>query len=323
MKRKISSGAEADFDASIVIATRDRSADLKVTLEHLARAEVPASWRVELLIVDNGSSDDTKAVALSAQLPKLETRYLYEGRRGKSYAYHTAMAAVRGKAMLFTDDDVHVPANWIEAMCGPILDGSADAVQGGVRIAPHLERPWLKGLLRVWVASVEDPVHRPPGLVGANMACGRKALAAAGPFDLRLGPGASGYFEDTAFGWAVERAGLRIAYLPHIAVEHNFDPDRLELQAFLGAAKRMAASRAIIDRDLNPTADGPSAIGLLGQLPGLGWRSLTQLARYAISREPDKGFIARYYFLKLWQASRRQDKNVTVRAPTASVPVTP
>jgi glycosyltransferase involved in cell wall biosynthesis len=68
MKRKISSGAEADFDASIVIATRDRSADLKVTLEHLARAEVPAGWPVELLIVDNGSSDDTKAVARAEAL---------------------------------------------------------------------------------------------------------------------------------------------------------------------------------------------------------------------------------------------------------------
>jgi glycosyltransferase involved in cell wall biosynthesis len=306
MKDKASSGAEADFDVSIVIATRDRSADLKGTLEHLARAEVPAGWRVELLVIDNGSSDDTKAVALAAHLPKLETHYLYEGRTGKSYAYHTAMAAVRGKAILFTDDDIHVPANWIEDMCRPILEGTADAVQGGVRIAPHLDRPWLKGHLRIWVASVEDPVKRPPGLVGANMASGRRALEAAGPFDPRLGPGAAGNFEDTAFGWAVERAGLKIAYLPHVAVEHNFDPERLRLSAFMSAARRMAVSRAIIDHDNDPAAAPPSMIDLLVQLPGLGARCLTQLARYAIRREPDIGFVARYYDLKLWQASRRR-----------------
>lgn len=302
---KLSETGAPDIDVSIVIATRDRSQDLRETLKHLAEARVPAGWRVELLIVDNGSSDDTKAVALAAEFPHLESRYIFEGRKGKSHAYHAAVEAVRGKVMLFTDDDVHVPADWIEAMCGPILDGSADAVQGGVKLAPHLDPPWLKGYLRIWVASVENPSIRPPGLVGANMACSREALAAGGPFDLRLGPGASGFFEDTVFGWRVERAGLRILYQPQIAVEHHFDPDRLGLASFMGTARRMAISRAIVDRDLNPAARRPSIWKLLAQLPGLGVRSLTQLARYAFRREPDVSFLARYYELKLWQESRK------------------
>ena len=300
-----SSKGNPEFDVSIVIATRDRSEDLRGTLAQLARAEVPAGWRVELLIIDNGSSDDTKAVALAAHLPNLECRYIFEGRKGKSHAYHTAVEAVRGRAMLFTDDDVHVPVNWIEAMCTPILDGSADAVQGGVKLAPHLDPPWLKGFVRVWVASVEDPEIKPPGLVGANMACSRKALEVGGPFDLRLGPGASGFFEDTVFGWKVERAGLPILYLPQVAVEHHFDPDRLELSAFMGAARRMAVSRAIVDRDMNPTARRPSILNLLTQLPGLGARILTQAARYALNRQPDGSFLARYYEFKLWQAARK------------------
>ena len=294
-----------DFDVSIVIATRDRCEDLRETLQHLARAKVPTGWRVELLIVDNGSSEDTKSVALAAEFPHLESRYLFEGRKGKSHAYHTAVDAVRGKAMLFTDDDVHVPTNWIEAMCRPILEGSAAAVQGGVKLAAHLDPPWLKGFLRIWVASVENPSTRPPGLVGANMACSREALTVGGPFDLRLGPGASGFFEDTLFGWKLERAGLPILYLPQVAVEHHFDPDRLQLSAFMGTARRMAVSRAIVDRDLNPHARRPSIGKLLPQLPGLGLRSLTQLARYALRREPDGSFIARYYEFKLWQAHRK------------------
>lgn len=293
------------IDVSILIPTRDRCDDLRLTLEHLGRVAVPAGWRVELLVVDNGSSDDTKAVAMSADLPNVEFRYLYDGRKGKSHAFQTGLAEAGGRAVLFTDDDVHVPANWIEAMCGPILNGTADTVQGGVRIAPHLERPWLKGVLRIWAASVEDPVHRPQGLVGANMATSREAIAIAGPFDLRLGPGASGYFEDTVFGWAVERAGLRILYLPDVAVEHNFDPDRLQISAFMGAARRMAISRALVDRDTHPERRPPSIFDLLTQVPGLGARSLTQLGRYLLRREPDPGFMARYYRLKLWQAARK------------------
>ena len=261
------------IDVSILIPTRDRCDHLKATLEHLGRAAVPAGWRVELLVVDNGSSDDTKAVAMAAHLPNLEVRYLYDGRKGKSHAFETGLAAVfGGRAVLFTDDDVHVPANWIEAMCAPIFEGRADAVQGGVKIAPHLERPWLKGVLRIWAASVEDPVRPPQGLVGANMATSREAIAIAGPFDLRLGPGASGYFEDTVFGWAVERAGLKILYLPAVAVEHNFDPDRLQISAFMAAARRMAISRALVDRDTDPERPRPPISALLAQAPGLGAR---------------------------------------------------
>lgn len=304
MTRESTALDAAQFDVSVVICTRDRCDDLRAMLTHLARASVPRDWRVELLIIDNGSSDDTRAVAEAASLPNLHKRYIFEPRKGKGYAYNAALGAARGKVLLFTDDDVHVPVDWIEGMCGPILAGSADAVQGGVKIAPHLDRPWLRGVLRTWVASVEDPVHRPEGLVGANMAFGRKAMAAAAPFDLRLGPGASGYFDDTVFGWAVERAGLKIVYLPAIAAEHNFDPDRLELSAFMGAARRMAVSRAIVDRDIEPGRPRPSLLELLSQLPGLALRGLTQVARYALSREPDPGFVFRYYRLKLWQAAR-------------------
>lgn len=300
------SRAEPDFDVSVVICTRDRQDDLNATLEHLARATVPADWRVELLVVDNGSSDDTKAITTKASLPHLDKRYVFEPRKGKGYAYNAALAQGRGKVFLFTDDDVHVPANWIEDMCRPIFAGTADAVQGGVKIAPHLDRPWLKGLLRIWCAAVEDPVRPPQGLVGANMAFSRKAVDAAAPFDLRLGPGAAGYFDDTLFGWAVERAGLKIHYLPAVAAEHNFDPDRLELSAFMAAARRMAVSRAIVDHDLEPARPRPSLLDLLAQLPGLAASSLIQLGRYAIRREPDPGFLFRYYRLKLWHASRAQ-----------------
>jgi len=41
-------------------------------LAHLADAAVPKGWRVEILIIDNGSSGDTKAVALAARLNKFE-----------------------------------------------------------------------------------------------------------------------------------------------------------------------------------------------------------------------------------------------------------
>src|SRR5258706_4085304 len=250
--RRVAAPPPADVDVSVIICTRDRCDDLRQMLEHLGRARVPDGWRVELLVVDNGSSDDTRAVAETANAPNLERRYVFAPEKGKGYAYNAGLAAARGKALLFTDDDVHVPVDWIERMCAPILDGSADAVQGAIHIAPHLERPWLQGALRTWVAAVESPNEPPEGLVGANMALGRAAIDFAGPFDLRLGPGAAGFFDDTLVGWALQRAGKKILYLPDVAVEHNFAPDPPNLESLMGIARRMAVSRAIVDPSLGP-----------------------------------------------------------------------
>jgi glucosyl-dolichyl phosphate glucuronosyltransferase len=297
----------AGIDVSIIVATKDRCEDLRDMLAHMAQARVPADWRVELIVADNGSSDDTKQVATTAKLPNVTVRYVYEPRRGKAHALTAAIEASTGRALLMTDDDVHVPANWIEDMCRPLLSGEADAVQGGITIAAHLERPWLTGVLRYWVAAVEDPVDPPEGLVGANMACTRAAFDAVGPLDTRLGPGAAGFYEDTVLGWRMEQAGYRKLFLPAVAVEHHFQEDRLTIKAFMASAQRMAAARAIIDEG----AEAPSILSLLPQAPGLAARGLTQLARLALDGRPDAGFMSRYYHFILW---RKRREAATARA---------
>jgi glycosyltransferase involved in cell wall biosynthesis len=299
-----------DRAVSIIICTRNRVDSLRQTLESLGQATVPPGWNIELVVVDNGSTDSTEATVASTTLPNLPIRYVREERKGKGYAYNTGMSAARGQVFLFTDDDVRVPVYWIEAMGRPILDGKADAVQGGIRPAPHLERPWLTGMLRIWLAAVEDPVHPPEGvLVGANMAFGRDALEITGGFDPRLGPGAAGFYEDTLFGWALNRAGKRTSYQPGISVEHHFDPDRLKLASFISIAQRMATSRAIVEKMLDPARARPSVLDLLPKLPRLGFRCMTQTFKYLANRTPDPSFLSHYYQLCLWMALRKEDRD--------------
>lgn len=291
---------------TIIICTRNRSESLRSTLESIGRATVPNDWNVELLVVDNGSTDSTEATVASIPFGNLAIRYVKEQRVGKAYAYNTGIASAHGRILLSTDDDVRVPIDWIEGMCRPILEGDADAVQGGIRIAPHLDRPWLTGALRIWLAAVEDPERPPEGLVGANMAFSREAVGIAGGFDTRLGGGASGNFEDTMFGWMLKRAGQRILYRPRVSVEHHFSPDRLELNSFVRTAKRMAASHAIVMQKLTPTGLRPSLFELLQEMPGLGFRCVTQSIKFLTNRRPDPGFLVRYYRVCLWLALRRK-----------------
>ncbi len=220
---------------SIIIATRNRAAHLEETLHSLLYVSLATLTPHEVIIVDNGSDDATYDLAY--EFPRF--RFLYEARPGKSIACNYAVRQAAGDILLFSDDDVRFPFGWIDAMTAPIAAGEAEAVQGGITIAPHLDRPWLKGMLRTWLAEVGGAV--PVGLVGANMAIRKWAYLDVGGLDERLGPGAAGFYDDTKLGLAIGR----IKHLPSVAVEHHFDASRLSLSAFIKTSKAMARSAKI------------------------------------------------------------------------------
>ena len=53
---------------SIVLATRNRSAQLRRCLESLRTGSLPSGWRAEIIVVDNASLDDTASVVASFQV---------------------------------------------------------------------------------------------------------------------------------------------------------------------------------------------------------------------------------------------------------------
>lgn len=287
-----------DASVTVLICTRNRAESLRLTLDSLAAVAVPAGWAVELIVVDNGSTDHTNEVVAGFSMKGVPVRRVFEPRTGLSVARNTGVAEAKGDVLLFSDDDVRFPADWIEGMGRPILAGEAEAVQGGVRIAPHLERPWLTGALRTWVAAVEDPREGPEGLVGANMAIGAQTVRRLGGFDTRLGAGAAGFFEDTAMGWAVKSGGGRIAYRPDVAVVHHFSEDRLNVATYVSIARRMAESYALVAVGAGGRPDRPSAYSLAAQVPFLGVRVVTQGLRRMVGRGVDAGFIVRYHYFR-------------------------
>src|SRR5258706_9383635 len=129
---------------SIILCTRDRARDLRFTLSSLMAMALPSETEVELIVVDNGSRDDTPAVIAAAkdQTGRLSIISAVEPEPGKSHALNRALALAHGDILLFTDDDVRPPPDWIERMTRPILDHSADAVAGGGRVPPHPQKTW-------------------------------------------------------------------------------------------------------------------------------------------------------------------------------------
>lgn len=232
---------------SILIATRNRCAALRQTLRALGAVGRPAGLDVEVLVVDNGSTDETRSEVKSCRIPLGPVWYFSELTRGKSTALNAALAVARGDILVFIDDDVWPEVDWLRQITAPMTEGRTDAVAGAVRIAPHLLRPWMKSAHLAWLASTNDlDPAQPQSAVGANMAIARHVLSRVPRFDPELGPGRLGFWEDTLFASQVLRAGYRLAFAGDAMVEHHFDPSRLLRRSFLEHAKGQGRSHAYV-----------------------------------------------------------------------------
>jgi len=213
-------------------------------------AVVPSGWSVEVLVIDNGSTDETYGVTQAAQKRNPCLRTVIEPTPGLGYARNRGLREACGEIILFTDDDLCVPPTWIRGMCEPILAGRGDAVAGGV-IFPSIHASVLAkppfSSRRGWFASTEDldPL-RPNRMVGANMALHRRIFAAGLKFDTDLGAGALGSGEETLLSAQIIESGYRLVGALDVAVEHRFDLKRANRKSLIDCARGAGRSHAYI-----------------------------------------------------------------------------
>ncbi|WP_165585313.1 glycosyltransferase family 2 protein [Roseococcus sp. SYP-B2431] len=209
----------AECEASILICTRNRAASLARTLHGLAGMPVPAGLSWEVVVVDNGSTDDTQAVIaqFSARLP---LRGVVEPRTGLAIARNRSLSASRGRWLLVTDDDCVVAPDWLAVAVGLLRAEPMQLICGRVELGDPLDLP-----LAIKTSRIRDILAHPGGLWGflhgANMAFGRCVVERAGGFDPRFGAGSRlRSAEDVDFAYRVLRSGTRIAYEPDLLVHH-------------------------------------------------------------------------------------------------------
>ncbi len=169
---------------SVVIATRNRAALLDGALASL-RAQIGAP-AIQAIVVDNGSSDTTRAVAEAHA-----ATYLFEAQPNRALARNAGIAAATGEIVLFVDDDVVLPPYFV----------AAHARAHAATVFPHV----VTGpIINVPSAEVR-PV--PTFLNGSNayfctcnVSVPRSALEAVGGFDVSF----------DKYGWEDTELGVRL-----------------------------------------------------------------------------------------------------------------
>jgi glycosyltransferase involved in cell wall biosynthesis len=218
---------------SIVVPTRNRADDLRQALVSLLGLQ-PHTADCEFIVVDNGSSDHTLDVLGALATVERRLRILREPRPGISHARNTGIAHARGSIIAFTDDDIRVHADWVDAIVRTFAIYPRAAVVGG-RVLPCWPvppPPWLQrqswGPLAIVDYGPEQLIvdrHRPLCLVGANVAMRASAFDEIGHFSPAFPRGQDQQWLERLF----ERGGFGV-YMPAIAVSSPISPERLEKQ---------------------------------------------------------------------------------------------
>ena len=232
------------MDCSILLATRDRSASLDRTLASLAAQEAPGiTW--EVVVVDNGSTDDTPAV-LEHWADRLPLRAAAEPAPGKNRAVNRAVGMARGGLLLFTDDDVVVAPGWLAAHAAAAARWPGHQIFGGI-IRPLFppdppewarHEPFVSVLFAAYdLGPAEGPTDRLP--FGPNYSLRAECLRAAA-FDEGVGPNGSEYAMggETELLRRLARGGARAVYVPAAIVEHVVRPEQVTEQFVLERARR-------------------------------------------------------------------------------------
>lgn len=185
------------MNVTVAICTWNRSKLLDQTLARMRELAVPARLEWEVLVVDNNSTDDTRAVLeRHAAAGALPLRHTVEARQGHSHARNCAVAAARGELLVWTDDDVLVEPDWLTEYAKARAAFPGAAFFGG-QIVPWYEVPPPGWAVRhkdrigyCWAVVERDRAVRPLAgteyAVGANMAF-RTAVLRKYPFDPALG----------------------------------------------------------------------------------------------------------------------------------------
>jgi glycosyltransferase involved in cell wall biosynthesis len=210
----------AGLKVSVIVPALDASATLPRTLAALADQTAAPH---EVIVVDDGSSDGTGAIAA-----RHGATVVRQSRSGPGAARNAGVAASSGDALAFTDADCFPTRGWLAA--GVDALAGADLVQG--KVDPDPEAPLGPFDRTIWVG-------RESGLYEtANLFVRREVFDRVGGFEVWLEPEIGKPLgEDMWFGWRARRSGAGTAFCPTALVHHAVFPRRPA--AFVAERRRL------------------------------------------------------------------------------------
>lgn len=234
---------------SVIIPTRNRANLLAQALESILKQDL-ARYEFEVLVIDNGSTDDTQNVIDLYKVELTNLVGIYAPEPGLHTGRHAGMKAVKGDILVFADDDIEALPTWLSSIRAAFQDPQV-AMVGGNNYPLFMQTPpdWLK---RMWhrptfrgyksipslsvIEFTRSPRHMSPYNVwGCNFAIRKEVLLQAGGFHPDGMPKELIRFRgdgETHVSRYVAESGLKCVFHPGASVYHKVTPERMTFAYF-------------------------------------------------------------------------------------------
>lgn len=222
---------------SVIVCTYNRPFWLRNCLEALVSQCADASV-VEVLIVDNNSTDATSSIAheFTERLPNF--KYIFEERQGLSWARNRGIWEARGKIVAYIDDDAKAHPDWVNAIIH-FFEAWPDASGVGGQHNAFSLTP-----IPLWfpkeygcrsLGNETRQLKQDEWISGTNMAFKKGALTEIGGFDTSIGMSGDkvSYGEETQLTQRMLARGMQIFYCAEMYVDHAILPNKLKLHWLL------------------------------------------------------------------------------------------
>lgn len=236
---------------SIVVPTYNRANLLRETLASLTQHK-HSIQELELLVIDNASTDETKEEVLRFSDAPLKPKYIHEAVQGLDHARNRGVYEAMGEIIVYVDDDVLVGERWLDTLIEPWknhLSRKIGAVGGTVVPVfpegyPEWMEGWAKPLKHGEIAACLEAGKYP---MGANVAFHRDVFHRVGKFRTDLDRKGKSLLSggETEFMRRLRDADWEVWFAPHAVLEHQFPRSRMNLAYACRHAFDSARSRVL------------------------------------------------------------------------------
>ena len=249
---------------SVVVCTYNGARTIRDCLDAVEQLDYPD---YEVIVVDDGSTDGTAAIAREYDCSLIQT-----ANRGLGSARNTGMQAATGEIVAYIDDDAYPDPHWLAYLASTFLNTPHAAV-GGPNLPPSGDG---------WIA--ECVAHAPGGpahvlltdceaehIPGCNMAFRRRCIEEIGGFDPQFR--AAG--DDVDVCWRLQERGWTLGFSPAAMVWHH---RRNSVRTYWKQQTGYGRAEAMLERKWPQKYNGPGHVRWTGRLYGnglryaLGWR---------------------------------------------------
>lgn len=201
---------------SVIVSVYNGERTIADCVQSLLAQDYPAD-KYEILIVENGSTDNTTAI-----VKRYPVTLLHSPMKGLARARNYGIERAIGQIIAMTDADCVADPHWISGLVELYQDPCVGGVGGLIKDYVHSEMSWSERFAaeaQPLVNYVSGECEFLPHLAGANCSYRRELLIAAGLFNPQI---PTYYGEDVEMSWRLQiRTGTNLAYAPKAVIHHH------------------------------------------------------------------------------------------------------